>query len=52
MNVMLSEAKDLTIGIHVCLNQLKIDEAKITKGSSDGFSVCERSLAPLGMTLI
>jgi hypothetical protein len=52
MDVILSEAKDLTIGIRVCLNQLKIDEAKITKRSSGGFSVCERSVAPLGMTLI
>jgi hypothetical protein len=50
MNVILSEAKDLTVGMCVCCNQLKINEAKIIQGGLKILPTDERSLAWLGMT--
>jgi hypothetical protein len=50
MNVILSEAKDLTVGMRSYCNQLKIDEAKMIQSSLKILSAGERSLAPLGMT--
>lgn len=50
MNVILSEAKDLTVGMRVYRNRLKIDEAKMLQGSLKILPAKERSLATLGMT--
>jgi hypothetical protein len=33
MHVILSKAKDLTVGMRVCCNRLKIDEAKMMEAS-------------------
>jgi len=50
MNVILSEAKDLTVGVPVYCNQLKINEGKMIQGSLKILPSDERSLAALGMT--
>jgi len=50
MNVILSEVKDLTVGICVYCNQLKINNAKMIEGSLKILPSDEGSLAPLGMT--
>jgi hypothetical protein len=50
MKVILSEAKDLAVGMRVYCNQLRINEAKMIEGSARIFRVYERSLASLGMT--
>jgi len=50
MNVILSEAKDLTVGVRVYCNQLKINEGKMIQGSLKILPSDERSLAALGMT--
>jgi hypothetical protein len=50
MNVILSEAKDLTVGMRSYCNQLRIYEAKMIRGCLKILSTGERSLAPLGMT--
>jgi hypothetical protein len=50
MNVILSEAKDLTVGMRVCCNYLKINEAKMIRGSLKILAADERSLAAVGMT--
>jgi hypothetical protein len=50
MNVILSEAKDLTIGMSIDYNQLKINEAKMSQGRLKVLPTDERSLATLGMT--
>jgi len=50
MNVILSEAKGLTVGMRVCCNQLKINEAKVMHGGLKTLHADERSLAKLGMT--
>ncbi len=33
MNVILSKAKDLTVGMRVCCSQLKLNEAKMTESN-------------------
>jgi hypothetical protein len=48
--VILSEAKDRTVGIHVYCNQLKINEEKMIRGTLKILPSDERSLAALGMT--
>jgi hypothetical protein len=48
--VILSEAKDHTVGMRVYCNGLKINEAKTMQGSSKMLRTDERSLAALGMT--
>jgi hypothetical protein len=48
--VILSEAKDLTIGMCVYRNQLKSNEAKMIQGTLKMLPADERSLATLGMT--
>jgi hypothetical protein len=50
MNVILSGAKDLTVGMSPYCNQMRINEAKIIHGSLKILSADERSLAMLGMT--
>ena len=50
MNVILSEAKDLTVGVRVYCNQLKINEGKMMQGGLKIVPSDERSLAALGMT--
>ena len=50
MNVILSEAKDHTVGMRVYRKQAKIDEAKIIEGVLEMLSTDERFLASLGMT--
>ena len=50
IDVILSEAKDLTVGMRVCFNQLKINEAKMIRGSWKILPCDERSLSSLGMT--
>jgi hypothetical protein len=50
MNVILSGAKDHTVGMRVYCNGLKIDEAKTMHGSLKILAADERSLAALGMT--
>jgi glycerol-3-phosphate dehydrogenase len=50
MNVILSEAKDLTIGMCVHHNHLKINEAKMIHGGLKTLHADERSLTTLGMT--
>jgi hypothetical protein len=50
MNVILSEAKDRTVGMRVYCNQLKINEAKMIQGNLRILRTDERSLASLGMT--
>jgi hypothetical protein len=50
IDVILSEAKDLTVGMRVCFNQLKINEAKMIWGSWKILPTDERSLTSLGMT--
>ncbi len=50
MNVILSEAKDLTIGMRVYCNWLKSNEAKMIQGSLKILPIDEGSLATLGMT--
>ena len=50
MNVILSEAKDLTIGMRVYCDQLKINEAKMIHDGLKTLHADERSLATLGMT--
>lgn len=50
MNVILSEAKDLTVGMRDYCNQLKISEAKMIEGSFKILPANEGSLAALGMT--
>jgi hypothetical protein len=49
-DVILSGAKDLTVGTRVCFNQLKINEAEIIRGSWKILPTDEWSLASLGMT--
>ena len=51
MNVILSEAKDRTVGMRVYCNQLKSHEAKMIQGSLKIWPVDETSLTALGMTL-
>jgi len=51
MNVILSEAKDLTVGMRVCCSQLKVNEAKMIHGGLKILPTDERSLASLGMTV-
>jgi putative endonuclease len=49
--VILSEAKDRTVGMRFCCNRLKTDdEAKMMHGSLKILAADERSLAALGMT--
>jgi hypothetical protein len=48
--VILSEAKDLTVGVRVYCTQLKINEGKMMRGSLKILPSDERSLATLGMT--
>jgi hypothetical protein len=50
MNVILSEAKDLTIGMRVYCSQLKVNEAKMIQRGLKILPTDERSLASLGMT--
>jgi hypothetical protein len=50
IDVILSEAKDLTVGTRVYCNQLKINEAEMIRGSWKILPTDERSLASLGMT--
>ena len=50
MSVILSEAKDRTIGMCVYCEQLKINEAKMIHGGLKTLHADERSLATLGMT--
>ena len=50
MDVILSGAKDLTVGMRVYCNQLKINEAKMIRGSLKILLTDETSLASLGMT--
>jgi hypothetical protein len=50
MYVILSEAKDLTVGMRIYSNELKINEEKIIHIGSKVLSPDERSLALLGMT--
>jgi hypothetical protein len=50
MNVILSEAKDLTVGIRVYCFQLNAIEALIVDGNLKILRPDERSLAMLGMT--
>ena len=50
MHVILSEAKDLTVGIRVYSNELKINEAKMIHDGLKTLHADERSLATLGMT--
>ena len=50
MNVILSEAKDLTVGMRVYCIELKISEAKVIQRSLKMLPADEGSLAPLGMT--
>jgi hypothetical protein len=50
MNVILSEAKDRAVGMRVYCNQLKINEAKMIRGSWKILPTDEWSLASLGMT--
>ncbi len=50
MDVILSEAKDLTVGICAYCNQLKINKAKMIEGSLKTLPSDEGSLAALGMT--
>ena len=50
IDVILSEAKDLTVGICVYCNQLKINKAKMIEGSLKILPSDEGSLAALGMT--
>jgi hypothetical protein len=50
MNVILSEAKDLTVGMRVCFSQLKVNEAKMIQRGLKILPTDERSLATLGMT--
>ena len=50
MNVILSEAKDLTVGMRVYRDRLKINEAKIIQRNLKILPTDEGSLASLGMT--
>jgi hypothetical protein len=50
MNVILSEAKDLTVGMCVYCGQLKINDAKMIRVSLRILLTDERSLASFGMT--
>jgi len=50
MGVILSEAKDLTVGMRVYCDQLKVNEAKVIPCKSKMLPTFERSLATLGMT--
>ena len=50
MNVILSEAKDLTVGMRVCCSQLKGNEAKMIQRGLKTLHADERSLATLGTT--
>jgi hypothetical protein len=50
MNVILSEAKDLTVVMRVYCEQLKINEVKMIQVSLKILPTDERSLAMLGMT--
>jgi hypothetical protein len=50
IDVILSEAKDLTVGMRVFFNQLKINEAKMILGSWKILPTDGRSLTSLGMT--
>jgi hypothetical protein len=49
-NVILSEAKDLTVGMLAYSCQLNVSEAMKIRGSLKISSADERSLASLGMT--
>jgi hypothetical protein len=49
-DVILSGAKDLAAGMCVCFSQLKINEAKMIRGSWKILPIDERSLTWLGMT--
>jgi hypothetical protein len=40
MNVILSEAKDLTVGMPVYCEQLKINEAKMIQGQFENLTQC------------
>jgi hypothetical protein len=50
MNVILSKAKDRTVGMRICYDQLKIDEAKVIRRSLNALSAYAVPLASLGMT--
>jgi hypothetical protein len=50
MDVILSGAKDLTVGIRVYCDQLKINDAKMIRVSLKILLTDETSLASLGMT--
>jgi hypothetical protein len=50
MNVILSKAKDLTVGMCVYCNHLKINKANVIQASLKTSSTDERSLASLGVT--
>jgi hypothetical protein len=50
MNVILSGAKEPTVGMRVYCNRLNIDEAKMMHGSLKILAANKRSLASLGMT--
>ena len=50
MLVILSGAKDLTIGIDAFATHVRIDEAKMIEDYLNHFTAIARSLAPLGMT--
>jgi hypothetical protein len=50
MNVILSEAKDLTVGMRDYCDQLKTHEAKMNRSGLRMLCTGERSLATLGMT--
>ena len=50
MNVILSEAKDLAVGMRVHGNRLKTNEAKMIQNNLEMLPLDERSLALLGMT--
>jgi hypothetical protein len=50
MNVILSGAKDLTVGMRVCCDQLKVNKAKMIQRGLKILPTDERSLVTLGMT--
>lgn len=50
MNIILSEAKDHTVGMRDYRNQLKTHEAKMIQGNLEMLAADGRSLTSLGMT--
>jgi hypothetical protein len=52
LDVILSEAKDLTVGMSPYCDRFKMNEAKMVECSLKILPASERSLAPLGMTVI